>query len=88
MYIYAMCNIAILQFMKTNIVFDTSELVWDYFLKNPHEEITPKGLALKLNSNYNTVNSAINRLYISGKIIKKKRGKYILSELPRGQKTF
>ena len=75
--------------MKTDKLFNKSDLVWDYFYKHPHEEITPKILAQKLNLNYNTVNSAINRLYISGKIQKKERGIYtLLSELPKGQTTF
>lgn len=74
--------------MKTTDLFNKSDFVWDYFSKHPYEEITPKILAQKLNLNYNTVNSAINRLYISGKIIKKERGVYILSELPKGQTTF
>ncbi len=74
--------------MKTKDLFNKSDLVWDYFSEHPYEEITPKVLAQKLGSNYNTVNSAINRLYISGRIKKKERGIYILSELPKGQTTF
>jgi hypothetical protein len=74
--------------MPTEEILNICDLVWDYFTNNPYEEITPKGLTQKLNSNYNTVNSAINRLYIAKKIIKKKRGSYILSELPKGQTTF
>ena len=75
--------------MKPNDLFNKSDLVWDYFFKHPYEEITPKILAQKLNLNYNTVNSTINRLYISGKIKKKERGIYILlSYLPKGQTTF
>lgn len=74
--------------MTTKELFNKSDIVWDYFSNHPYEEIAPKGLAQKLNLNYNTVNSAINRLYISGKIKKKERGIYILSELPKGQTTF
>jgi len=74
--------------MKTTDLFNKSDLVWDYFSKHPYEEITPKSLAQKLCLNYNTVNSAINRLYISRKIKKKYRGIYIFSELPQGQTTF
>lgn len=74
--------------MATEEILNICDLVWDYFTKHPYEEITPKGLTQKLNSNYNTVNSAINRLYISKKIIKKKRGSYILFELPKGQTTL
>ncbi len=74
--------------MTTEEILNKSDLVWDYFSKHPYEEIAPKGLTQKLNLKYNTVNSAINRLYISGKIRKKERGIYILCELPKGQTTF
>jgi glutathionyl-hydroquinone reductase len=74
--------------METEEILNKSDLVWDYFSKHPHEEITPKDLAQKLDSNYDTVNSAIYRLYLSRKIIKRKRGTYILSKLPKGQTTF
>lgn len=74
--------------MSTEEILNISDLVWDYFSKHPYEEISPKDLARVLDSNYNTVNGAINRLHLAKKIIKKKRGIYILSELPRGQTTF
>lgn len=75
--------------MNDDNLFNKSDIVWDYFSNHPYEEITPKSLAQKLNLNYNTVNSAINRLYISRKIKKKERGIYILLyDLPKGQTTF
>jgi len=67
-------------------LFNKSDIVWDYFIKHPHEEISPNKLAKLLNMNYNTVNSAINRYYISGKIKKIRRGVYVLKPpLTKGQ---
>ena len=57
--------------MYGNEPFNKSDLVWNYFHEHPSEEVTPKKLAQKLDIKYNTANSAINRLYISGKIKKK-----------------
>ncbi|MEA3324911.1 MAG: hypothetical protein U9Q37_07215 [Euryarchaeota archaeon] len=75
--------------MYGNEPFNKSDLVWNYFHEHPSEEVTPKKLAQKLDINYNTANSAINRLYISGKIKKKMRGVYVLfPSLPRGQVTL
>jgi len=70
-------------------LYNKSDLVWEYFEKNPYEEITPSILAQKLDIKYNTANSAINRLFISGKIEKLSRGVYVLfSPLPNGQTTL
>ncbi len=75
--------------MVENELLNKSDIVWDYFVKHPHEEITPKKLAKILNINYNTVNGAINRYYISGKIKKMKRGAYVLRPpLSKGQTTL
>ena len=68
--------------------FNKSDRVWNYFCEHPSEEVTPKKLAQKLDIKYNTANSAINRLYISGKIKKKMRGVYVLFPLPKGQATL
>lgn len=70
-------------------LFNKSDIVWDYFMKHPYEEITPNELSKKLKINYNTVNSAINRYYISKKIQKVGRGVYML-KLPmiKGQKIL
>ena len=67
--------------MVENKLFNKSDIVWDYFIKHPREEITPRKLADILRINYNTVNSAINRYYISGKIKKMNRGAYVLLPL-------
>jgi len=70
-------------------LYNKSDLVWEYFETNPYEEITPTKLAQKLNIKYNTANSALNRLFISGKIKKLRRGVYVLlSPLPNGQTTL
>lgn len=75
--------------MYGNEPFNKSDLVWNYFHEHPSEEVTPKKLAQKLDIKYNTANSAINRLYISGKIEKKMRGVYVLfPPLPKGQATL
>ena len=72
--------------MVENKLFNKSDIVWDYFIKHPREEITPRKLADILRINYNTVNSAINRYYISGKIKKMNRGAYVLiPPLSKGQ---
>ena len=70
-------------------LYNKSDLVWEYFEQNPHEEITPTKLTQKLDIKYNTANSAINRLFISGKIKKLRRGVYVLFlPLPNGQTTL
>ena len=70
-------------------LYNKSDFVWEYFEQNPHEEITPTKLAQKLDIKYNTANSAINRLFISGKIEKLRRGVYVLfPPLPNGQTTL
>ena len=75
--------------MYGNEPFNKSDRVWNYFHEHPSEEVTPKKLSQKLDINYNTVNSAINRLYISRKIKKKTRGVYVLiPPLPKGQATL
>ena len=75
--------------MIPNEPYNKSDLVWNYFNEHPSEEMTPKKLAQKLGINYNTANSAINRLYISGKIKKKSRGVYVLFlSLSKGQTTL
>lgn len=75
--------------MVENELLYKSDIVWDYFVKHPNEEITPKNLARILKINYNTVNSAINRYYISGRIKKTERGVYILlPQLSKGQTTL
>jgi predicted transcriptional regulator of viral defense system len=75
--------------MVENELLNKSDIVWDYFVKHPHKQITPKKLAEILKINYNTVNSAINRYYISGKIKKMDRGTYVLlPPLSRGQTTL
>jgi len=72
--------------MVENKLFNKSDIVWDYFIKHPREEITPRKLSDILRINYNTVNSAINRYYISGKIKKMNRGAYVLlPPLSKGQ---
>ena len=81
--------IAILQFMESKELFNKSDIVWEYFNDHPYEEITPTILAKKLKFNYNTVNGAINRLYISGKINKNMRGVYMLfTPIAKGQATL
>ncbi|VVB53823.1 Uncharacterised protein [uncultured archaeon] len=75
--------------MMENELLNKSDIVWDYFVKHPHEEITPKKLSKTLKINYNTVNSEINRYYISGKIKKMRRGVYVLLPLlSKGQTTL
>ncbi len=75
--------------MVENELLYKSDIVWDYFVKHPNEEITPKKLAKILKINYNTVNGAINRYYISKKIKKMKRGAYVLlPPLSEGQTTL
>ena len=70
-------------------LYNKSDFVWEYFEQNPHEEITPTKLSQKLDIKYNTANSAINRLFISGKIEKLRRGVYVLfPPLPNGQTTL
>ncbi|MGB8217123.1 MAG: hypothetical protein WCE94_07460 [Candidatus Methanoperedens sp.] len=70
-------------------LLNKSDIVWDYFVKHPHVEISPKKLAEILKINYNTVNGAINRYYISGRIKKEKRGAYVLiPPLSKGQTTL
>ncbi|WP_321429822.1 hypothetical protein [uncultured Methanolobus sp.] len=69
--------------------FSKSYIVYKYFCDNPREIVTPKELTQKLELNYNTVNGAINRLFISGKIERVDRGKYTLDlPLPEGQTTL
>ncbi|MCG7847823.1 MAG: hypothetical protein MIO93_01400 [ANME-2 cluster archaeon] len=75
--------------MKSIELFNKSDIVWKYFNDHPFEEITPTMLAEKLKINYNTVNSTINRLYISGKINKSGRGVYMLyTPIAKGQATL
>ncbi len=75
--------------MLENESLNKSDIIWNYFVKHPHKEVTPKELAKILKINYNTVNGAINRYYISGRIKKVKRGAYVLlSPLSKGQTTL
>lgn len=75
--------------MNPEAIYTKCEIVSKYINTHPQEIITPKNLSEKLGLKYNTVNSAINRLYISGKIQKLERGKYALClPLPEGQKTL
>ncbi len=75
--------------MTSEIIYNKYDIIYKYINHHPNEIITPKALAEKLGIKYNTVNSAINRLYISGQIQKIERGKYILClPLPEGQKTL
>lgn len=70
-------------------IYTNYDIVYKYIIDHPYEIITPKGLTEKLGLKYNTVNSAINRLFISGKISKIERGKYTYNlPLPEGQKTL
>jgi Sugar-specific transcriptional regulator TrmB. len=75
--------------MTQEYIYTKFDIVYKYICESPREIITPKELTEKLGLKYNTVNSAINRLYISGKIKKVDRGKYTLYlPLPEGQTTL
>lgn len=75
--------------MTQDYIYCKFDLISKYIIDHPQEIITPKNLTQKLGLKYNTVNSALNRLYISGKIKKLERGKYALClPLPEGQTTL
>lgn len=75
--------------MTQEYIYSKFDIISKYIIDHPREIITPKNLTQKLGLKYNTVNSAINRLFISGKIQKLERGKYTLClPLPEGQKTL
>jgi hypothetical protein len=70
-----------------------TDLVWDYFIEHPEEELSTtkvfKALSIKYKKpkiRYNGVNAAIYRFYLQGKIFKTSRGIYVLKyPLAHGQ---
>ncbi len=70
------------------MVKNHNELILELFSKNPHKVYSPKTIANALDLKYDTVEGALWRFVLLGKIQKIARGRYALEPLAEGQSTL